>query len=239
MDLKKIKPVDLLGFLDNLIAKIPDSIQRIIRNAFLGICAIVAIYVIYKASIFGWGLAKQEGHELARDTKSIFLEEIEREYNRKRKNIKMPDSNFVEEDLYKIKKKYEPFGREMESESIVPNDSNLLEKEVGLRTLKDKTPTSALSELDDSPSQIPSYKEIEKPKREFKLKDNFETDSDKTSEPTLIFEKSDNYYSTKSIDKKEKEDQSIKLEQPLPNEKKNRLQIPNKKLNDKPKNLLE
>ena len=34
MDLKKIKPVDLLGFLDNIIAKIPDSIQKIIKNVF-------------------------------------------------------------------------------------------------------------------------------------------------------------------------------------------------------------
>ncbi len=238
MDLKKVNPSDILGFLDNLISKIPDNIQRIIRNVFIGICLIFAFYVIYKAVGYGWGLAKQEGHELARDTKSIFLEEIEREQNRKRKSIKMPETNFIEEDLYKIKKKYEPYGRETDSESIVPNDTNLLEKEIGLRALKDKTATSPLSELEDSPNQNPNYKETEKSKRDLKLRDNFESANDRTSDPTVIFEKSDDYYSTKSIDKKEKEDKSIKIEKSLPNENKNRLFIPNKKFNER-KTLLE
>jgi hypothetical protein len=229
MDLKKIKPNDVLGFLDNLISKIPDSIAKVIRNVFIGLFTFIAIYVVYKATIFGWGLAKQEGHELARDTKSIFLEEVEREYNRKRKNIKMPDSSFVEEDLYKIKKKYEPYGREIEPETISPNDRSLLEKEIGLRALKDKTPTSPLSELEESPNPSPSYKEPARQKREFRLRDNFESSSNKSSDPTLIFDNSDNYYSTKPIDKKEKEDTSIKVEPKLPNEYKNRLQTPNKK----------
>lgn len=238
MDIKKIKPADVLGTLDNLVAKIPESIANILRNIAFLIFGVVLCYVAYNAFIYGYGLAKQEGHELARDTKSIFLEEIERDYNRKRKNIRMPSNeNMVEEDLYKISKKYEPYGREIEPESIVSPESSLLDAEKSIRALKQKNSTTPLAELEDVTPRIEnnSLRENSIPKRNFSLKDNFDSpNSQKISDPTEGLENSvgskDSYYAEKGLDKNKKPESNLKYVKDAPTEeKKNRLDLPNRK----------
>jgi hypothetical protein len=234
MDIKKIKPNDVLGFLDGLVAKIPESISRIIRSIVFILFGIVTIYAIYKAFLFGYSTADQEGLELARDTKSIFLEEIEREYNRKKRTSSGVSYSGVqlEDSEFKPKKKYEPYGRELDSETIVSPEENLLESPLKARV--PKVNTSPLMELEDSSIQTqPLYKsntEVEKPKKLYKLKDNFEPFNENFSEPTNSFESSYSQPYTKPVDKKKIQPTIENQYQPIPEstEKKNKLQIPSK-----------
>lgn len=112
MDLNSLKKFDLkkvLPVLDSLVERIPESITSILKKVAIAIFGILAAVAIYYGIDFGRGLAQQEGQELAKDTKTLFREEIEREYNRRRKDIRMPDnSRFLNDDnLYNHKMKYD------------------------------------------------------------------------------------------------------------------------------------
>lgn len=183
MDFKKIKPKDVLGFLDDLVAKIPESIASIFRKLMIGVLLIALGYGIYWGYLVGVGSAKQEGQELAKDTKSLFQEDIEREYNRKRKNIRMPsDDTLIGEDLYKTPKQYERYGRQTEPDSIYSADDSLVENDKSIRSLKRKGDSSPLAELNDVPATqefpIPNRNENSESnkgkKRKLYLKDNFD-----------------------------------------------------------------
>jgi hypothetical protein len=72
MDFKKIKPNDVLGFLDDLVAKIPESISSLLTKVMVGILVLAIIYAMYYGYVRGKGSATQEGQELAKDTKVPF-----------------------------------------------------------------------------------------------------------------------------------------------------------------------
>ncbi len=185
MDFKKIKPNDVLGYLDELVAKIPESISSLLTKVMVGILLIAIAYAMYYGYVRGYGSAQQEGQELAKDTKSLFQEDIEREYNRKRKNIRMPSADsLLSDEIYKTPKQYESYGRTNEPNSLYAPDDTKLENDKSIRTLKRKGDTSPLAELNDvAPSQeIPSVAPTRnegsnvdlKPKRKLYLKDNFD-----------------------------------------------------------------
>ena len=47
MDFKKIKPNDVLGYLDELVAKIPESISSLLTKVMVGILVIAILYAMY------------------------------------------------------------------------------------------------------------------------------------------------------------------------------------------------
>ena len=185
MDFKKIKPNDILGYLDDLVAKIPESISSLLTKVMVGILVIAILYAMYYGYVRGYGSAKQEGQELAKDTKSLFQEDIEREYNRRRKNIRMPSADsLLSDEIYKTPKQYEPYGRNNEPNSLYAPDDTKLENDKSIRSLKRKGDTSPLAELNDvapsqelpfvTPTRSESSNPDAKPKRKLYLKDNFD-----------------------------------------------------------------
>jgi hypothetical protein len=210
MDFKKIKPNDVLGFLDELVAKIPESISSLLTKVMIGILVLSIIYAAYYGYKRGYGSARQEGQELAKDTKSLFLEDIEREYNRKRKNIRMPSAeSLISDEIYKTPKQYEPYGRNTDSGAIVAPEDSLLENDKSIRSYKKKGDTSPLAELNDVPpsqeTPIPYGTENQnqdlKPKRRLELKDNFDnplTNSDNRDLNSVL----DRVNTDSSLDKK-------------------------------------
>lgn len=233
MDFKKIKPRDVLGFLDDLVAKIPESIASLFRKLMIGILILAVGYAIYWGYLIGVGSAEQEGQELAKDTKSLFQEDIEREYNRKRKNIRMPsDDTLIGEDLYKTPKQYENYGRTNEPNSIYATDDSLIENDKSIRSLKRKGDTSPLAELNDVPTSqevpIPSRNESgdssRTKKRKLYLKDNFDnplSGSENREMDALLDKVNTDLNSDKKIlnrkDPKEKSETNSSIE--LPNKK--------------------
>lgn len=181
MDFKKIKPNDILGYLDELVAKIPESISTLLTKIMIAILVLSLCYAGYWGYKQGQGSATQEGQELAKDTKSLFLEDIEREYNRKRKNIRMPSADdLIDEEIYKTPKQYESYGRSTETNSILPPSDSLLENDKSIRSYKRKEGTSPLAELyyDSVPTQDspnPSPDREQKPKRKLQIRDNFDS----------------------------------------------------------------
>ena len=191
MDFKKIKPNDVLGFLDDLVAKIPESISSLLTKVMVGILVLAIIYAMYYGYVRGKGSATQEGQELAKDTKSLFQEDIERDYNRKRKNIRMPSSDsLLSDEIYKTPKQYESYGRTNEPNSIYSPDDTMVENSKSLRAFKRKGETSPLAELNDTapsqeiPTVTPTRNEntdpTQKTKRKLYLKDSFDNPSSNT-----------------------------------------------------------
>ncbi len=218
MDFKKIKPNDVLGFLDELVAKIPESISSLLTKIMVGILVLAIIYAMYYGYVRGYGSATQEGQELAKDTKSLFQEDIEREYNRKRKNIRMPSADsLIGEEIYKTPKQYESYGRANEANSIYAPDNSMIDNDKSIRTLKRKGDTSPLAELNQvAPSQeIPSVAPAQeegsdgnlKPKRKLYLKDNFDNplSSSESRELNSVLDKvnTDLHSEKKILNKKE------------------------------------
>lgn len=122
--LKKFEFKKILSFFDELAERIPESITSILKKVALGILGILAIIAIYYGIGIGKELAQQEGQELAKDTKTLFREEIEREYNRKRRDIRMPDTGrFLENDdsrKYEMKYDSDPVGELENAKPIGP-----------------------------------------------------------------------------------------------------------------------
>jgi hypothetical protein len=91
MNLKSLSPFQILRSIDDMLRKIPDDIAALLKK--IGISLFV--FFISVAAYYGWTLGYSDNHseglKLAEDTKTMFLQDIEREYNRKRKNIRLRD----------------------------------------------------------------------------------------------------------------------------------------------------
>jgi hypothetical protein len=175
MDIKKFKPSDILDFLDGLVAKVPENIATLFRYVMIAIFSFCVFYAIYWGYQRGYASAKEEGQELARDTKSLFTEEIEREYNRKRKNIRMPSADaLLGDEIYKQRKQYESYGREgSQKEDVVIPDQKLLEEETGsFRTIKSKSGGSPIIETENQPYEatVPFRAETQKRTEDFPIR---------------------------------------------------------------------
>lgn len=89
--LPSLNLVKLIQWVDEQINKIPDEMATIGKRIALGIL----LFLLVVAAYYGWNLGMERatpaGLEIGKDTKSLFMEEVEGEYNRKRKNIQMGD----------------------------------------------------------------------------------------------------------------------------------------------------
>lgn len=137
MDIKKIDPRGVLRFLDELANKVPEKIAKIIKNVLIAILAVVLIASAY----YGWTIGKEnapeEGQSLADDTKALFIEDIQREYNRKRRDIRMPDLHSAMNEEKRTSMEYEYSLKTPPSQKeIFTEDKSNLETDKSIRSLK-------------------------------------------------------------------------------------------------------
>ncbi len=139
MNLKNIDPRNILSFLDELANKVPEKIASIITKVLIAILGVILIAAAYYGWNIGKEIAPEEGQSLADDTKSLFYEDIQREYNRKRRDVRMPDLNSaLSESKYQNSMEYEystknPPGSPKE---VLGEDKANLENERNLRQIK-------------------------------------------------------------------------------------------------------
>ncbi|WCL50414.1 LIC_11485 family protein [Leptospira sp. GIMC2001] len=91
LDTTGIDPKKALGALDNLANKIPDDIAKLLKKIAIALFAFFVCVAAYYGWNLGYGDTSAEGLKIAEDSKSLFIEDLEREYNRKRKNIRISD----------------------------------------------------------------------------------------------------------------------------------------------------
>ncbi len=134
----KVDPKKVMGLIDGLVEKIPPQVQDLIKKAALTIFAFLMLFGIYTGWSDGWESAKPQGLQLAQDTRSLFLEEIERDYNRRRKDVQMTTP---EENDFATQRKMEfEFTQDREGQiskqNLIPEESELLGKELNFRNKK-------------------------------------------------------------------------------------------------------
>ncbi len=86
-----IDPRKALGNLDALANKVPEDIAKLLRKIAVALFVFFLIIAAYYGWTLGYGENNTEGLKIVEDQKSMFREDIEREYNRKRKNIRLSD----------------------------------------------------------------------------------------------------------------------------------------------------
>ncbi len=148
MDIKKIDPRSALRFLDDLANKVPEKIAQIIKKVLIAIL----IVIMTAAAYYGWTIGKEnapeEGQSLADDTKALFSEDIQREYNRKRRDIRMPDLNSALSQEKRTSMEYEYNSRNIQSmpKEILTEDKTNLENDKSFRSMKRNTDTPPIVE---------------------------------------------------------------------------------------------
>ena len=184
MDIKKIniKKVDVWGKLNELVDKIPESISSLLKKIGIGIFVIGCLVSIYDGYQKGFSSAKEEGMELAKDTKTLFLEDIERTYNRKRKDVRAGGdlTNLLSGDDYKPQKYYQSYSRESESREGNQPLSELknqpLEREGALQELKGNGDTPPIADIQNNAGVLYPENSINEPRKNYRpLKDEFPT----------------------------------------------------------------
>ena len=158
---KNINFGKILNFLDSLVEKIPEQVTTLLKFVFFASIAVGAFYGISYGCQMGKSRASQSGQDLAKDTRTLFREEIEKDYNRKRKNIRMPSpEDLIEDTDYKQKMEYEFHSRTAPINSeLLESDRRLLERQ-GLRSLQKEGRKAPLYEIeDDEPESSTIQKE--------------------------------------------------------------------------------
>ncbi|XDD42100.1 hypothetical protein AB3N58_12435 [Leptospira sp. WS60.C2] len=128
----------MMGAVDGLVDKIPPQVQDLLKKIALALFLFFLIMAIYIGWSHGWENAKPQGQQLAQDTRSLFITEIERDYNRKRKDVRMSDP----EDLkYESNRRMQfDFLSERESNGYthdtIPEEQEFLGKEYDFRNRK-------------------------------------------------------------------------------------------------------
>lgn len=128
----------MMGAVDGLVDKIPPQVQDLLKKIAIALFLFFLIMAIYIGWSHGWENAKPQGQQLAQDTRSLFITEIERDYNRKRKDVRMSDP----EDLrYESNRRMQfDFLSERESNGYshdtIPEEQEFLGKEYDFRNRK-------------------------------------------------------------------------------------------------------
>lgn len=129
MDVKQlINPKGALDGADALARRIPDGIARILRNTAVALGIVALIGAIILGWMYGWRMAKPVGVRKFENTKSLFSEDIQRDYNRSRVDIQPMDSIQTENNLDDMDTQMDPT-RLSRSKSEAPMQEGLdLEK---------------------------------------------------------------------------------------------------------------
>lgn len=183
VDIKKIniKPGDIFGKINDLADKIPDNVAKTLKMVGISIFVIGCLISIFNGYQEGFANAKEEGMELAKDTKSLFLEDIERTYNRKRKDVRAGGdlNNLLSTEDYKPQKFYQSYERESDTregnQPLLETKSQPLEREGAIQEIKAKGDVPPLAEIYNNAGNLSPDTAVNEPRRNYKpLKDEFQ-----------------------------------------------------------------
>jgi hypothetical protein len=153
---KKINMGAVLPFLDGLANKVPQEIADLIKK----ILVITLIFLLIGAGVYGWfeGIksATPLGMKIETDARSLFIETMEREYNRTRRDINIPDM-YPQDTNRSPGMEYESFSREGNAK-IMLERQDLMEEGVGLRNSRRKDPYPAILQTEYSDEYLPEPK---------------------------------------------------------------------------------
>ncbi|MCC5815654.1 MAG: hypothetical protein JJT78_12935 [Leptospira sp.] len=198
----KIDPKKALGSLDGLANKVPDDIAKLIKKIAISLFVFFLIIAAYYGWTAGYGDNSTEGLKLAEDTKSLFKADIEKEYNRKRKNIRLSDveldiSRRVDERMIRdeVSRSNENSGNRIiaPNDKLLTDDSTLYEQRSdsslpSVLTPKQENLTETIPGRDESSDTTAGQKVLD---REDKLKrlDDLEKAIEKSGDTTRRLEK--------------------------------------------------
>lgn len=80
--------------IDQVLGNLPPNVVKTIGNAALALAVLVAVVLGWFSFQKGLALAGEEDQAKELDRKALFLEDIEREYNRKRKDVRWSDPSY-------------------------------------------------------------------------------------------------------------------------------------------------
>ncbi|NCN08349.1 MAG: hypothetical protein GW938_00755 [Leptospira sp.] len=164
LDPKGIDPSKALGALDSLANKIPDDIAKLLKKIAIALFAFFLMVAAYYGWTIGYGDTQAEGLKLAEDTKSMFYEDLERDYNRKRKNINLSDvdldiSRKVDEQMIRDSLRY----NQSPESKILDSNKEPLTDSADLNSQRKDFGVPPLMTVPDSPTRewIPGRDESE------------------------------------------------------------------------------
>ncbi|TGM13893.1 hypothetical protein EHQ81_08980 [Leptospira selangorensis] len=80
--------------IDQVLGNLPPKVVKTIGSAALSLAVLVAVVLGWFSFQKGLALAGEEDQAKELDRKALFLEDIEREYNRKRKDVRWSDPSY-------------------------------------------------------------------------------------------------------------------------------------------------
>jgi hypothetical protein len=154
LDPKIIDPSKALGFLDSLVDKIPDEIAKLLKKIAIALFIFFLLIAAYYGWNLGYGDAQQDGMKLAEDTKSLFYDEIERDYNRKRKNINLSEidldiSRKVDEAMIRDSLRF----NQQNSNTIMDSNSDPMTENADLNSQRKESGLPPAMNVPDLPSR--------------------------------------------------------------------------------------
>jgi len=154
VDLKKINipkvhvdPKKVMGAVDGLVDKIPPQIANLLKKIAMALLIFFILMGVYTGWTKGWESATPEGLQLASDTRSLFTVDIEKEYNRSRKDVRMSSPEDVKyESNHRMQFEFVS-EREMSNpeEKAIPEVEDFLGKENDFRNRKNESKTPPLA----------------------------------------------------------------------------------------------
>jgi len=85
----------MMGAVDGLVDKIPPQVASLLKKIAISLLVFFILMGIYTGWSKGWESATPEGLQLASDTRSLFAMDLEKEYNRSRKDVRMSNPDDV------------------------------------------------------------------------------------------------------------------------------------------------
>lgn len=85
----------MMGAVDGLVDKIPPQVASLLKKIAISLLVFFVLMGIYTGWTKGWETATPEGLQLASDTRSLFAMDLEKEYNRSRKDVRMSNPDDV------------------------------------------------------------------------------------------------------------------------------------------------
>lgn len=236
---EKIDPKAAFAFLNGLANKVPDEIANLIKKILLIILIILAL----GAGVYGWqeGTAKAIplGMSIGTDARSLFMETMEREYNRKRRDIQVPEL-YSEERGSSPSMEYESFLKDNgNSPKVYLERQDLMEDGIGLRNARKKDPYPMILQTEYSdrympePEFAPSLPPVSSPVESYELQRKPSEEEKSLPESTREIPKPESKPTNapsrleKLVDRLERIEKKLSSE-PKPVEEKRSLEIPNR-----------
>lgn len=168
----------MMGAMDGLVDKIPPQVQDLLKKIALSLLVFFLVVAIYLGWTKGWESATPQGLQLAQDTRSLFLMEVERDYNRKRKDVVLSDP---EELRYESNRRMQfDFQSEREgsgyTHDAIPEEKEFLGKEYDFRNRKSLDTNTPPVILPSGEGLMPSPIDFNPPSAETRALDSSEED---------------------------------------------------------------